>query len=437
MDNEVQQLSTGYNPRPHQVYLHNNFKRFNVVCAHRRFGKTVTVINELLDKALQNDHHNPQYFYIAPTFGAAKRIAWDYLKDFTKMLPGMKTNEAELRLEIPRPDRGDKIKIILLGAENPNAVRGVYADGVVIDEYAECDPIIWSQVIRPALSDRLGWCIFIGTPKGRNHFYDIFHKTQGLDDWFHAMFKASETKIIPESELMAARNTMSEEEFDQEYEVSFTAALVGSYYNKYLAALNEKGRLHAVVPHEPALPVYTAWDLGIGDATAIWFYQKFMNEVRLIKYYENNGKGLSHYAEIVKSTKWVFETHYLPHDAAARDLSSGETRQKTMEQLLGKGTTKIVPRQNVDDGIHAVRMLLPKCVFDGKETKEGIECLLNYQKAYDSKNKIFKNSPLHDWSSHCADAFRVLAMGYEDPARKVARSNLPRQAESAYNVYGR
>lgn len=434
---QIQVVNTGYNPRPHQRYLHKHFKRFNVVCAHRRFGKTVTVINEMIDRGLRNDLKNPRYYYIAPTYSAAKRIAWDYLKDFTKNIPNFSSNEQELRVDIYRPDKDDTVRFTLLGSENPSAVRGVYADGVIVDEYAECDPTIWSLIIRPALSDRLGWAIFIGTPKGRNHFYDIYHKTLGLDDWFHAMFKVSETKIIPDSELEAARHTMTEEEYEQEYEVSFNAALIGSYYNKYLSNLDKEGKLYATVPYDPALPVITAWDLGIGDSTAIWFYQVYLNEIRLIKYFEDSGKGLEHYANEIKSTRWVFERHDLPHDAAAKDLSTGITRQQTLENLLGAGTTRIVARQSVDDGIHAVRMLLPRCVFDAKGTKQGVECLLNYQKGYDSKNKVFKNTPQHDWSSHGADGFRTLALGFQDPSKKILRKNLPRQAETEYNIYGR
>jgi hypothetical protein len=242
MSEIIKHVSTGYVPRPHQKYLHKNFKRFNVVCAHRRFGKTVTVINEMIDRGLRNPLKNPQYAYIAPTYSAAKRIAWEYLKDFCKNIPNYSSNEQELRVDIYRPDTDDKIRFILLGSENPNNIRGIYLDGVIIDEYADCDPSIWTKVIRPALSDRLGWAIFIGTPKGRNHFYDIYHDTLKLPDWFHAMFKASETKIIPESELQAARDTMTDDEYEQEFEVSFNAALLGSYYAKTLSELNKIGR---------------------------------------------------------------------------------------------------------------------------------------------------------------------------------------------------
>ena len=190
------------------------------------------------------------------------------------------------------------------------------------------------------------------------------------------------------------------------------------------------------MPYEPSLPVRTAWDLGIGDSTAIWFYQTYLTEIRIIRYSEYEGKGLPDIAKEVKSYGYVFEEHLLPHDAAARELGTGVTRQKTFEDLFGKGMSRIIPRQSIDDGIHAVRMLLPRCVFDKEFTERGVECLINYERQFDSKAKAFKTTPSHNWASHGADGFRTLAMGYKDPTKKQMRRDLPRQAESEYSVYG-
>ena len=194
----------------------------------------VFCINELIDKAIRNPRKNIQMAYVAPTFGSAKRIAWEYLKDAVKHIPGVDIKEGELKVTIPRADRGDEIRIFLLGAENPGPLRGIYLDGVIIDEFSEIDPIVWTQIIRPALADRGGWAIFIFTPKGSNHAYELYRKAKQdqSGEWYTAMFKASETKIISEQELAGARSTMSEEEYAQEFEVSFTAAMVGAYYKK-------------------------------------------------------------------------------------------------------------------------------------------------------------------------------------------------------------
>ena len=204
----VDKRSTGYMPRKLQQYLHNNLKRFNVLVCHRRFGKTVFSINEMIDRGLRNQLHNPQYAYIAPTYKQAKMIAWEYIIDYTRNIPGVEVNKSELSITIHRQGakdkdgewtkKPDKIKFILLGADSPDSLRGLYLDGSILDEYAQCDPIIWGQIVRPALADRKGWAIFIGTPKGQNHFYHRLKKaeTNSTGTWFTAIFKASETGIL-------------------------------------------------------------------------------------------------------------------------------------------------------------------------------------------------------------------------------------------------
>lgn len=431
---KVQVITTGYHPRQHQAVLHAQLRRFNVIVCHRRFGKTVLSINEMIDRGLRNPLKNPQYAYVAPFYGQAKRVAWDYLKEFTKGIPGATANEAELRVDIPRPDRGDRIRFMLLGADNPGSIRGIYLDGVLLDEYAEMDPRVWSQVVRPALSDRLGWAIFIGTPKGRNHFYDIYEAARKSPEWFTAIYKASETKIIPESELAAARATMSEEEYEQEFECSFSAALIGAYYGKLMDQAEKTGRI-TKVPYDPAVPVSTYWDLGIGDTTCIWFIQQVGAAYHCIDYIEESGLGLARYAKmILVDREYVYERHYLPHDGAARELGTGKTRQETLDELKVK-PTEIVGKQDVDDGIHACRMIIPKCWFDEKKCERGINALRNYEKAWDAKNKIFIAKPKHNWASHGSDAFRTFALGHQDDRQSTKRrKDLPRKAENDYDI---
>ena len=420
-------VDLGYRPRPLQQSLHSSLKRFNVLVCHRRFGKTVFSIMEMIDKGLNCDLKNPQYAYISPTYGQSKRVAWEYLKDFTKNIPAAKANEAELRVDIPRPDRGDKIRFVLLGADNPDSLRGIYLDGVILDEYAQCDPIIWGQVIRPALSDRKGWAIFIGTPKGQNHFYNIYYKGKDLAmigrDWFCKMYKASETGVVDQDELDEARATMSEEEFDQEYECSFSAALLGAYYGKYINDLEKRGRI-IDFDVDLTVAVSTYWDLGISDSTAIWFVQKVGNEIRLVDYIESSGVGLEWYAKEIKSKPYIYDQHGIPHDGAARELGTGRSRQET---LLDYGIrTHVIPRQSVADGINSVRVLLKKNIWFSKtRCARGIEALKNYQRKYDSKNQMFVDNPLHNWASNGADAFRMIGLDLQLPENKFNIKDIP------------
>lgn len=431
---EVLEVDCGYTPRPFQKLLHNRLKRFNVLVCHRRFGKTVFSIMEMIDKGFRNDKKNPQYAYVAPTYGQAKRVAWEYFKDFTKGIPGVKVHEQELRIDIPRPDRGDKIRFMLLGAENPDSLAGIYLDGVVLDEYSLMNPVVWSTLLRPALSDRLGWAIFIGTPRGQNHFHDIYNIGLGLDNWYTAIYKASETDVVDANELVEAAQIMSEEEYEQEYECSFTAALIGAYYGKYMNKAELDGRITSV-PYDPAVGVDTYWDLGIGDSTAIWFIQRVGKEVHVIDYHEESGSGLEVYVKMLRAKDYLYDVHYLPHDAAARELGTGRTRQEVLREFGLK--TTIVPRQSVDDGINAVRLAIPLCWFDKEKTKAGVNALKNYQRKWDSKLKMFVNKPLHDWSSHGADAFRIFGATF-NPQRLSRKADLHkyRSALSTYNPLG-
>lgn len=434
----VQEISTGYTPRLLQATLHRNVRRFNVIVCHRRFGKTHFSLNEMIDRAFRNDLKNPQYAYIAPTYGQAKRIAWDLLKDYLKNIPGVTFNESDLRADIPRPHRGDKLRFLLLGAENPGSVRGIYLDGCILDEYAEMDPTIWSQVIRPALSDRLGWAIFIGTPKGQNHFFDVYKAaqdavSQGNEQWFTAMYKASQTGVVSMSELEQARLVMAENEYAQEYECSFSAALVGAYYGKEMEKAENEGRVTSV-PYDSNLPTFTFWDLGIDDTTVVWIGQPLGNrEFHWIDYIENSGEGLDWYVRELSQRGYAYEEHVLPHDAGARELGTGKTREETLRKKGLGARTRVLPRQAIEDGINASRNLISKSWFDSAKCARGILALKNYERKWDSKNKIYQSRPLHNWASHGSDAFRTAAMGLND-AREEQRK-YPRQCVSDYDLF--
>jgi phage terminase large subunit len=395
-----------YKPREHQLKVHEllDGKRFAVVVAHRRFGKTVAALNHLIREAVLNEKETPRYAYIAPTYGQAKRVAWDYLVKYTTPLGGT-NNISELRVDF----WGRRIQ--LYGSDNPDSLRGQFFDGVIIDEVGDQNPKIWTDIVRPALTDRKGWCLFIGTPKGHNHFKELRDRAEKEEGWGLLEFKASETGVVDETELKAAKNEMGESKFRQEFECSFDAPIEGSYYGEMLNELEDKKHMQEI-PREELSRTFTAWDLGMGDSTSIWVAQLVGTEVRLIDYYENHGVGLDHYVKWIKDNDYSKAEHILPHDVRVRELGTGKSR---LEMLEDSGLeVKIAPRMGLDDGIQAVRRLLPRCWFNVPKVQNGLNCLRNYRRDYDEKRKIFFERPLHDWSSHGSDSFRYLALGLDE-----------------------
>lgn len=525
-------ISTGYTPRPLQAEVHRTLRRFNVLVCHRRFGKTVLAINQMIHQSLANPLRNPQYAYIAPTYRQAKRIAWQYYKDYMRAIPGLKDNISELTLYLPRPGRKcpktglsdpDVIKIMLIGADDPDDIKGLYLDGVILDEFAKQDPMVWGEVVRPALADRkkiaeeLGfflepWAIFIGTPKGQNHFFDrhehakkamlfaqhfernnivpelakkYFHmeKKLGIDSsisevqmreiykkmgehdavqykawrkykislsWFTNIYKASETGVLALEEIEEMKEDLSPEEIDQELECDFSAAILGSYYGHILVRIRKQERI-TNVPFNPKYPVDTFWDLGMSDKMAIWFRQKVGPNWHYIDYYENNGKGIDFYHSLLeaKACSWAtrreidsgefvqgrgfrYGKHIWPHDGAVRELGTGQSRQETARSL--GLIVQLQARQAKPDQIQASRNRLKISFFDKKNCDRGLKCLYNYQKLYDNKAKVFKDTPHKDWSGHGADAFAVSALD-DHPGTFLHNRESGRQlyADSEYN----
>ena len=404
---EVQEVSTGYEPRQPQKEIHKAVKnnRWTVAVCHRRMGKTVAAINQLIHSALQNEKQSPQYAYIAPTYSQAKRIAWDYLKDYTRPLGGV-PNVSELRVDF----MGRRIS--LYGADNPDALRGIYLDGAVIDEYGDVNPGLFTEVIRPALSDRIGWAMFIGTPKGSNHFKTLrdFADTEDNDNWVLKEFKASETKLIDAEELKDAKKAMGENKYEQEFEISFEAPIVGAFYGELLKELTDKHRIREI-PSEAATQKITAWDLGMSDSTAIWVAEVISGEVRLMDFYEASGESLDHYIGWLDENGYREYSHIMPHDVNVRELQTGKSRYQFLTEAGLE--IEVAPKASIEDGIQAARRILPNCWFNKDKTRSGLECLQNYRRVFNEKTSSFQNRPLHDWSSHAADAFRYLALGMD------------------------
>ena len=419
-------IETGYTPREPQKEIHRAVKenRWTVAVAHRRMGKTVAAINQLIHSALKCEKKNPQFAYIAPTYGQAKRIAWNYLVDYTRPLGGT-ANVSELRVDF----MGRRIS--LYGADTPDSIRGIYLDGVVIDEIGDVHPSLFTEVIRPALSDRLGWALFIGTPKGANHFKELrdFADDTANDGWALREFKASETGLIDEAELKDAQKAMGENKYQQEFEVSFDSPIVGSYYGEMIKDITTKNHIREL-QSEASTAKFTAWDLGISDSTAIWVCEAIGGEIRVMDYYENHGQALDHYIAYLDENGYRDYTHILPHDVAVRELQTGKSR---LEFLTEAGLNiEVCPKHHVEDGIIAVRKMLTNTWFNKDTTKFGLECLRNYRRVFNEKLNVYQEKALHDWSSHCADAFRYLAVGI-DTSSTSTRSNWSKPFESTYD----
>jgi len=438
---------------------------------------------------------------VAPTYKQAKQIAWQYFLDFTRHIPNTKPNKGDLEIVIPRPWRKDPVtgesdpdhvKFMLIGSDSPDSLRGLYLDGAVLDEFAQCDPIIWGQIIRPALADRkkiandMGvfvdlrgrtlepWAIFLGTPKGKNHFhrrymqaigamdfvanyearYDVayqiakwekFEKSLGLTEdmptrdrdaiyekqnkltvkqykryrtylanknWYGAIYKASETGVLAQSEIDEMTEDLQEAEVAQELECDFAAAILGSYYGKIMNDITAAGQI-CELPYDPNYPVSTFWDIGIKDKCTVWFRQKVGRFWHYIDYLEVDGLGVPEIAKEINKKPYNIVRHVWPHDGRAREFGTGVTRQESARKN-GLWPVYIQPKQSVEDRINASRIRLRVSKFDKVKCARGLDCLFNYQKEYDSKLMMFKSTPKHDWSSHGSDSFGYSSLDDQD-----------------------
>jgi hypothetical protein len=370
-------------------------------------------VNELIKAAMKFKRGDGRFAYVAPFYSQAKNVAWDYLKRFSAPIPGIKINESELRIDYPN---GARIK--LYGADTPDSLRGLFFDGLVADEYGDWKPSVWGYVIRPALADRGGWAIIIGTPKGRNQFWELYQRAEVSDQWLAMTLRASETGLLPATEIEALRQELTEDAFRQEMECDFEAALPGAFYGKELWNARESGRITRV-EWQPDLPVHTAWDIGYRDDTAIWFYQIAGGEIHAIDFHASNGRQINFYTELIASKPYTYGTHWLPHDARAKTLASGG--KSVIEQLgvgLGMENMAIVPHLDLIDGIQAGRRAVDIAWFDEEKCGEGLDALKQYQREWDEDKKCFRDKPRHDWTSHPSDAWRMLAIAWRQEEAK-------------------
>lgn len=396
------QITLDYAPRSQFIEFHKRAERWACLVCHRRAGKTVACVNELVLRALYTPKKNARYAYIAPFYKQAKDVAWQYLKEAVEGF-AVDIRESDLRVVLP-----NGAWITLYGADNPDALRGLYFDGVILDEFGDCRPSLWAEVVLPTLADRRGWAVFIGTPKGKNHFFDMHKRSLKDPGWYSMTLKASESGLLPAEDLAEMQGQMEPAQYDQEFECDFTAAVMGTYYAAQIQDLEVKGQIAPLDLYDPQQPVLVAADLGYTDSTAFWFWQARPDGLAIIDYYENQSVPLQAYIDMLNSKGYVYEKLWLPHDARAKTLQTGRS---TVEQLVEAGfPCKIAPRLDVQQGIDAARFILPTCNFDVRKTTKGVEALRAYRREYDELTKAFRNTPLHDWSSNGADAFRYLSL---------------------------
>lgn len=403
----AKEFQLDYTPRDAFKDFHQRSDRWAVLICHRRAGKTVAAVNELIIRALYTKKKNARFAYIAPFRQQAKMIAWLYLCQNTEGI-AVEVRESDLSVELP-----NGAKITLYGSDNPDAMRGIYNDGVVVDEFADCRPSLWTEVILPTLADRKGWAVLMGTVKGaRNQLWQFHLKAQQLEDWYSMLLKADESGIIPPEELDILQSQMSEAQFNQEFLCDPNAALLGTYYTTLINKIEKEGHIHDKVKYDPEFPVTVAADLGRSDSTVIIFFQERPDGIAFIDCEAGYGVGLDHYFEMLDSKPYEYDRIWLPHDAKSLTLA---TNKSTANQFMDhyRGTTTqldIVPRLSVQDGIEAVRLILPYSWFNSEKTDVLIDAVRTYRRRYNELTQAFMDTPLHSWESDFADALRYAAI---------------------------
>jgi phage terminase large subunit len=395
----MSRIQLSYQPREAFIPFHNRKARFATLVCHRRAGKTVAAVNDLIIGALECKLPKPQLAYIAPNYQQAKRIAWEYLKQFAAPLISQ-VHESELRVTLK-----NEAKIYLLGAEKADSLRGIYLDGAILDEYAQIRPSAVGQVILPCLSDRTGWLVATGTPRGKNHFYDAYNRSVADPLQFALLLKASTSGIISQEELALLRSQMDISDYEQEFECSWTASLKGAIYGVEMdkAESEERVKEYELDPH---LPLDVVCDLGYTDDTVLTFFQKSKSQVLIHEIYSNNETEWDTYLDEMESRD--VRDVYLPHDARAKNLQTGRS---IVEQTIRRGyRPRLVPDHKLRDGIAATRKLLPYVYWNQPLCSAGIEAMKSYRREWDDKLGCYRDRPVHDWSSHVADCIRYLGV---------------------------
>jgi phage terminase large subunit len=420
-------LPNGWVPRDYQLdawrYLEAGGKSAYLIW-HRRSGKDDTALHWA---AVASHMRVGNYWHMLPQATQARAAVWEAINPHT----GKRRIDEAFPKELRETTRENEMFIRfkngsawqLVGSDNYDRLVGSPPIGVVFSEWALAKPQAWAY-LRPIMAENGGWAAFITTPRGRNHAAKMYEALKGDERAFVQKLTAEQTGVFTKEQLAAERKayigeygaTQGQALFDQEYMCSFDAALMGAIYARDIQAAQDRGQLTAV-PYEPSRLVSTAWDIGWGDSTAIWFYQLIGAEVRVIDFYETRGEPVTHYLSVLKARGYQYDTLWLPHDADNGQLATG----KSIAELVRENGFKvqIAPKLSIEEGINAGRLLLGKAVFDEKRCGPGIEALRNYRWDYNARLDELKPEPLHDWSSHASDAFRYLAVSLRTEKPKV------------------
>lgn len=386
---------------------------------HRRAGKD----DVALHKAAVAAHLRPAtYWHMLPEYAQARKAIWNAVNPHTgrrridEAFPHeLRTNTNEQEMFI-RFKSGSTWQVV--GSDRYDSLVGTPPAGVVLSEWALANPSAWAY-LAPILAENGGWAAFITTPRGRNHVKTMLDMARNDARWFTQVLTVEDTKAISLETVEEQRKDYhslygqdaGDALIEQEYWCSFEAAILGAYWGKEIVAAERDGRITSVPVDENA-KVDVAWDLGIDDSMALWFFQVCGSEIHLVDYYEANGQGFEHYAQVKREKGYDYGADWVPHDARVRELGTGRTRIETMK-LMGFNP-RLVPDHKVMDGINAARQSLPRCWFDADRCERGLECLRQYRADWDDDKKVFKEHPRHDWTSHGADAFRYMSMAWRE-----------------------
>lgn len=417
----VIQLPNNWRPRGYQMPFWTAMERGckrAIPIWHRRAGKDDVVLHWTATAAHQR---RGVYWHMLPQANQARKAVWDAINPHTGLKRIDEAFPHALRASTRKQDMAIEFRCgsmwQLVGSDNFNSLVGSPPIGIVFSEWALADPSAWAY-LSPILEENGGWAAFITTPRGKNHAYRMLKNAQANpQEWFSEVLTIDSTGILSPERYEAIRkervaefgDVFGEAMCEQEYRCSFDAAVLGAYYSKEMSDAEREGRIGDVMA-DPSLPVHVAWDLGVKDSTALWFFQVLAGGVNVIDYYENTGVGAEHYVEVLKERDYPYGFDWMPHDAKVKEWGSGRTRVETLERLKRK--PRLVPDHSLMDGINAARQTIKQCRFDAERCERGLDALRNYHADYNEETRTLAKIPVHDWSSHGADAFRYMAMAW-------------------------
>lgn len=416
---------SGWKPRPYQMplwnYLEKGGKRA-IEIAHRRWGKDDVILHRT---AIAIHERPASYWHMLPLQTQARKAIWNSVNSHTGKRRIDEAFPHELRSNtiddemLIRFKNGGTWQVV--ASDRYDSLVGAGVVGVTFSEWALANPSAWGY-IRPMIEENNGWAAFITTPRGRNHAKDLYDMAASSPKWFAEVSNVLTTGALSDEQLSESLaeyialygEDIGTAQFEQEYMCSFNAAILGAFYARELVAVRTEGRIDPTLEANPLFPVHTAWDIGVRDDTSIWYFQVVGGQVYVLGCYTANGVGVDHYAQVVHTRYdrmgWMRGNDYVPHDARVKEWGTGRTRVETMQDL--ELNPIVVPMASLLDGINAVRQTLPRCVFHSDCEDEGIAALEQYRREWDDDKKVFKQNPLHDWSSHLSDAFRYMAMAW-------------------------